>query len=124
MLTSFSPTHYVKFKCSLWFGSVSENTVAFCERLYMSPDVEYNVTSGISLGDVSVAEFCRLKHPSADKQCVWLVVVCSLYICSRVWLQWFSSCKECVVKVTSFRRSSVRGLIVGGLDPESEGEGI
>jgi hypothetical protein len=35
----------------------------------MSPDVEYNVTSEISLGDAEVAEFCRLKHPSVGKQC-------------------------------------------------------
>jgi len=41
-----------------------------------------------------------------------------------LWLQWFVSCKEYVVKVTSFRRSSVRGLTVGGLDTESEGDGI
>jgi hypothetical protein len=82
----------------------------------------------LRLGYESAAEFCRLKHPSAGKQCVWLVVVPSLSICSTVWLQWFVSCKEYVVVtyvvVTSFRRSSVRGLIAGGLDPESEGEGI
>ena len=78
----------------------------------------------LRLGYESAAEFCRLKHPSAGKQCVWLVVVPSLSICSTVWLQWFVSCKEYVVKVTSFRRSSVRGLIAGGLDPESEGEVI
>ena len=78
----------------------------------MSPDVEYNVTSGISLGDASFAEFCRLKLPSVGKDLLGL------------WLQWFVSCKEYVVKVTSFRRSSVRGLTVGGLDTESEGDGI
>ena len=41
----------------------------------MSPDVEYNVTSEISLGDASITEFCRLKHPSAGKQCACVVVV-------------------------------------------------
>ena len=41
----------------------------------MSPDVEYNVTSGISLGDASIAEFCRLKHPSTGKQCACVVAV-------------------------------------------------
>ena len=78
----------------------------------MSPDIEYNVTSGISLGDASIAEFCRLQHPSVGKDSLGL------------WLQWFVSCKEYVVKVTSFRRSSVRGLTVRGFDTESEGVGI
>jgi hypothetical protein len=41
----------------------------------MSPGVEYNVTSGISLGDGSIAEFCRLKHPSMGKQCACVVAV-------------------------------------------------
>jgi hypothetical protein len=78
----------------------------------MLPGLVYNVTSEISLGDASIAEFCRLQHSSVGKDLLGL------------WLQWFVSCKEYVVKVTSFRRSSVRGLTVGGLDTESEGDGI
>ena len=78
----------------------------------MSPDIEYNVTSGTSLGDASIAEFCRLQHASVGKDLLGL------------WLPWFVFCKEYIVKVTSFRRSSVRGLTVGGLDTESEGDGI
>ena len=81
------------------------------KRLYISPDVEYNVTSGISLGDASIEEFCGLQHPSVGMDLL------------GSWLQWFVSCKEYVVKATSFRRSSVCGLTVGGLDTESE-EGI
>jgi hypothetical protein len=79
------------------------------KKTIQSPDVEYNVTSGRSLEDASIAEFCILKHPSVGKDLLGL------------WLQWFFSCKEYVVKVTSFEdRQSVVLMLVGWIQKVKE----